>query len=427
MADANQLALLLESVEKWNEWKMAHYFERIELSEANLSGADLSGAILDSAWLKDADLSNAKLNGARLIGAYLKGANLSGATFFEANLIRADFEEAQLRGARFAVGASFVDSKSANLSDVRFDGADLSGADLCGVNLFRARLPRATLTDAHLSDALLIGVNLEGADLSRAVLTRSRISGSNLSRANLQGAVLIEATIVDTKLAGANLCGARIYGTSVWDIEIDEKTKQDGLIISESGSVVTVDNLEIAQFVYLLLNRRKLRDVIDTITSKAVLILGRFSPERKAILDAIAAEVRKHNLLPIIFDFERSTSRDFTETIKILAGMSLFVIADITKPKSVSLELQATVPDYQIPFVPIIEEGEEPFSMFKDLWGKYNWVLPPMKYRSSRLLVQVFKQAILDRAWEKHKELERTRTQEMELLYAEDFLVASKD
>ena len=38
---------------------------------------------------------------------------------------------------------------------------------------------------------------------------------------------------------------------------------------------------------YLLLNNEEIRHVIDTITSKVVLILGRFMPERKAILDAI--------------------------------------------------------------------------------------------------------------------------------------------
>jgi len=427
MANPEHVEILKHGAKEWNEWKMAHFSENIDLSEANLSGADLSHAILDSAWLKDADLSNAKLDGARLIGAYLRGANLSGATLFEANLVRADFEGAKLCGARFADGTSFVAPKSANLSDVRFNGADLSGADLTGVNLFRASLSQATLTDARLADALLIGANLEGADLSGAVLTRSRICDSNLSSANLQRAVMIETTIVGTKLLGADLCGAWTYGVSVWDIETDERTKQDGLIITDSGPVVTVDNLEIAQFVYLLLNRKKLRDVIDTIASKVVLILGRFLPERKAVLEALATEVRKHNLLPIVFDFERSTSRDFTETIKILAGMSLFVIADITKPKSVSLELQATVPDYQIPFVPIIEEGEEPFSMFKDLWGKYEWVLRPVTYKSSHLLVQVFKQAILDRAWEKHKELERKRTQEMGVLSAEDFLLVKNE
>ena len=89
-------------------------------------------------------------------------------------------------------------------------------------------------------------------------------------------------------------------------------------------------------------------------------------------------QLRKHNLLPIIFDFERATSRDFTETIKTLAGMSLFVIADITNPKSAPLELQATIPDYQIPFVPIMQEGETPFSMFADL-TKYPWVLRPSR------------------------------------------------
>ena len=40
---------------------------------------------------------------------------------------------------------------------------------------------------------------------------------------------------------------------------------------------VTVDNIEVAQFIYLLLHNGKIRDVIDTVTSKAVLILGRFT------------------------------------------------------------------------------------------------------------------------------------------------------
>jgi uncharacterized protein YjbI with pentapeptide repeats len=398
-----------------------NYWKEVDLSGANLSETDLSGAILNYAWLKDADCRNAKLDGARLTDAYLQGADLSGATFLEANLIRADLRQAKLIGARFA-DISFVWPKSANLSDVRLEQADLSGADLSGANLFRANLRQARLTNAHLADALLIGANLEGANLSGAILTRSRVGKSNLSMANLKGAVLIEATFVETKLIGADLSGAQTYGISVWDIETNEDTKQDGLIITKSGPVVTVDNLEIAQFIYLLLNRQKLRNAINTITSKAVLILGRFAPERKAVLDAMADELRKHNLVPIIFDFERSTNRDFTETIKVLAGISLFVIADITKPKSSPLELQATVPDYQIPFVPIIQDGEEPFSMFRDLWRKYEWVLQPVKYKSLTILLQVFKQAILDRAWEKHKELERKKMLAIEVLSAEEFL-----
>lgn len=164
-----------------------------------------------------------------------------------------------------------------------------------------------------------------------------------------------------------------------------------------------------AQFIYLLLHNPNIRYVIDTITSKAVLILGRFTEERKVVLDAVADELRIKNFVPIIFDFERSASRDFTETIKTLTSLCLFVIADITNPRSAPLELQATVPDYQIPFVPIIQEGEKPFSMFNDLWVQFNWVLEPVNYPSHHVLRQIFEKAILDRAWRKHQELQNAK------------------
>ena len=37
---------------------------------------------------------------------------------------------------------------------------------------------------------------------------------------------------------------------------------------------ITVDNIEVAQFVYLLLHNEKIRDVIDTIGKKGVLLLA---------------------------------------------------------------------------------------------------------------------------------------------------------
>ena len=98
--------------------------------------------------------------------------------------------------------------------------------------------------------------------------------------------------------------------------------------------MITVDNLEVAQFIYLLLHNENIRQVIDTITSKAVLILGRFTPERKAVLDAIREALRHRNYLPILFDFEAPGSRDFTETISTLAHMARFIIADLTEPSS---------------------------------------------------------------------------------------------
>lgn len=163
---------------------------------------------------------------------------------------------------------------------------------------------------------------------------------------------------------------------------------------------ITVDNIEVAQFVYLLLHNEKIRSVLDTIGKKGVLILGRFTKERKEILDAIRFKLRKLGYVPMMFDFEKPKERDFTETIKTLAGMCRFIIADITNPKSSPLELQATVPDYMIPLVPIIQEGEEPFPMFIDLQKKYSWVLEVLQYDKLDKLVDKMEDAIINPALE---------------------------
>src|SRR5205809_2232623 len=136
-------------------------------------------------------------------------------------------------------------------------------------------------------------------------------------------------------MRNATLTGCSIFGISAWGVEV-EGAIQDSLVITPANEpTITVDNLEVAQFIYLILNNKKIRDVIDTITSKVVLILGRFTLERKAVLDAIREELRKRDYLPILFDFEKPRGRDTDETITLLARMARFVIADISEAKSV--------------------------------------------------------------------------------------------
>src|SRR4029077_11573047 len=103
--------------------------------------------------------------------------------------------------------------------------------------------------------------------------------------------------------------------------------------------------------IYLLLNNQKIRQVIDTITSKVVLILGRFTEERKRVLDAIREELRKHDYIPVLFDFDKPATKDLHETITTLARMSRFVIADITDAKSIPQELVSIVE--QLPSLPV--------------------------------------------------------------------------
>ena len=116
-------------------------------------------------------------------------------------------------------------------------------------------------------------------------------------------------------------------------MKLSEGTKQQDLIITPEGEPeVTVDDIEVAQFVYLLLHNEKIRDVIDTVGKKGVLLLGRFTEGRIAVLDRLREELRKRGYLPIVFNFDKPETKDFTETVRLLAGLSKFVIADITNP-----------------------------------------------------------------------------------------------
>jgi uncharacterized protein YjbI with pentapeptide repeats len=315
------------------------------------------------------------------------------------------------------------DLSGVNLSKANLEGVNLRSVDLSDASFYLANLHGAQLSEANLRNSDLGCTILSNVDLRKADIRWANISESDLSSSDLRGANLAGSNLSETHFENADLTGCQVYAISAWNLKMNENTKQSNLIITRPDeSTITVDDIEVAQFIYLLLNRSKLRNVLNTMTSKAVLLLGRFTPERKQILDGLADELRNHNLLPIIFDFERSTNRDFTETIKILAGLSLFVIVDITKPKSAPQELTAIVPDYQIPFVPIIEEGEEPYSMFVD-FQKYEWVLKPIiQYTTKELLLENFKDLIMERAWQKHLELQRKKTEKFETMSIKEMI-----
>ena len=163
-----------------------------------------------------------------------------------------------------------------------------------------------------------------------------------------------------------------------------EGAKQQNLVVTpQNEPAITVDNIEVAQFVYLLLNNEKIREVIDTIGKKGVLLLGRFTEGRITILERLREKLRGLGYVPMVFNFDKPETKDFTETVRLLASLSKFVIVDITNPQSAPLELQAAVPDYMVPFVPILQKGENPFAMFVDLQNKYDWVLPVIAYPQS--------------------------------------------
>jgi predicted transcriptional regulator len=246
---------------------------------------------------------------------------------------------------------------------------------------------------------------LSKADLRGARLRGTNFTQANLKKANLSEADLTRANLVKTNLKDAVLVNCRIYGISAWNVQLEEAVRLNLTITPTNEPAITIDNLKVAQFIYLLLNNEEIREAINTLTMKVVLILGRFTPERKAILDAIRDELRKQNYLPVLFDFEKPASRDITETISTLAHMARFVIADITDAKSISQELDRIVPDLpSVPVQPLLQMADREYGMFEH-FTRYPWVLPIYHYTDQESLLQSLKASVIDSAEQKAQEL----------------------
>jgi hypothetical protein len=99
----------------------------------------------------------------------------------------------------------------------------------------------------------------------------------------------------------------------------------------------------------------------------------------------------------------------------------------MTNTKSSPLELQAAVPYFRIPFVPIIQKGEEPFSMFNDLYG-CDRVLDLLEYDSVNNLVNRFEKAVIEPALEKRDKLMAEKAEGLRKRYINDYpLIPNKD
>ncbi|MCR9246120.1 MAG: pentapeptide repeat-containing protein [bacterium] len=375
--DVSHLAILDKGVDEWNAWRRDNPNIRPQLVGANLHGANLAGFDLSGANISDWHHST-NLRDATLTGANLQNAEIQSAVLLEANL-----------------------------DDVNAEGAVLRRATLRNASCRNANFRRA-----HLQESELTGTHFEGADFTEAWLAR--------------------AAIYDTYFAGAKLVDCYVAGVSAWDVHMDGAI-QSGLNISRSfsdeeneekpGESITVDDIEVANFVHMVKENAKLQNLLNAGSAKAVLILGRFTPpDRKAVLDELRIKLRAHDLVPMIFDFDRPDDKDYTETVQAMASISRFVVVDLTQPKSTPLEVQALGINFKVPMVPIFDVTKDkfPFAMFENL-QIFPWVLPVLEYQGKDDLIDVLKAAIVDRANQTHEMLSQQKARGLRMISTEAF------
>jgi uncharacterized protein YjbI with pentapeptide repeats len=389
MANPDHVKILRQGAAAWNAWRQ----ERIQALPPHVreNGSALLLRTVTAPDLRGADLSCADLRGADLVAAHLE----------EANLVSANLSAATLYTAR---------ANRANFWNANLTKANLSYAFLTLANLSAAVLNEADLTGSFLSGAILTAAKLRGATLKWTKLNEAHLFETDLTNASLAGAVLAGAVMIRTDLSGADLRGCFVYGVSAWDLKMDADTRQENLIVGPADKPFsTVGNIKLAQFIYLLLDSKEIRDSIDTITSKIVLILGRFSNEQKPILDAIQERLRatRPDYVPIMFDFAQPRYRDTVETVTTLARLARFVVADLTDARSVLQELEAIVPHLpSVAFRFIIKSSQREYGMLDHI-RRYPWVIQDTyEYTDCEEVTRSIEEKIIDPAEAKVRELQ---------------------
>jgi uncharacterized protein YjbI with pentapeptide repeats len=358
MGDPTQIEIFSSGSDRWNAWRDLNP----EVIEPDLSQEAPHVGFCESLLM--AATSKIDLKGstrARFVGVNLSRAQMRWTVFY-----LADFTNATFAGG--------------SLSEATIVDSDLSHANLNGVDLSNANLQRSKFISADLS-----GANLRGCDLTAADL-----SGADLRYADLRGAKLVK-----TNFSNANLTGCRVYGAATWGLNVQGAIQRSIVITEEGGPEITVDDIEIGQFLYLMIDNAQLRRVIDGITSKVVLILGRFTAERKAVLENIRDRIAELGYIAVVFDFETPDNRSTDETIGLLGRMAKFIIADLSDAKSVLQELRSLVPELpNVPIQPIILSSQFLPGMF-DFYKNYSWFLPVSRYENARDIIDGLEAKIL--------------------------------
>ncbi len=387
----------------WNQWRARH----------PQVVPDLRGLWFAGGFARGFNLRRARLDGGRFERADLAGVHLEGASLRDAHLRHAD------------------------LTGVRADGTNLSGADLRGATLAHARFRNATALPGESLGASFIHANLRQADFTGASMPEARLSDADLTQArfdhaNLKGAYFSDTILDRTSLVGADISGAHIFGAFVRGVAIDETTRQDGLFLDvhvvwernraaprsrrrgtnlDAVEFVEVDDIQLAQFHNIVDEWGSVGRLLSATTKRVVLILGRFRPARKRVLDALAEALRRRGKVAVVFDFPSPQDREVSDTVRFIAGMSQFIVVDMTDASSVPLELQATIPDLMVPVLPIVKSGQPVFSMFSDLQRRYFWIQQPVSYDSAKQLVEHVDEAIIVRAQQAADEIRARRAE----------------
>lgn len=287
------------------------------------------------------------------------------------SVIGANFDRCNLRNSEM---------RDREFTRCTFNDTQLHMSDCCYANFLGCTFNDAQMRLLRIGSTSFYDCIISCCDFSYSSAENTKFRNCKISNTKFKNVHFVKADFTESEIFKCN-----VYGISSWDMILDETRQEDIYVMEDEDDLLSVDDIELAQFLYMMIENKNLRRIIDTITSSVVLILGRFTTERKSVLEQIKKIARDKGLIPILFDFNGPESRDVTETVKVLASMSRFVIADLSDAKSIPQELTLIIPTSpSLPVYPIIEESQREYGMY-GFFENYPWVKDISRYNETNI------------------------------------------
>lgn len=289
-----------------------------------------------------------------------------------------------------------------NFIQVRFYGCQFKEVDFFSCD-FRHGIfenceftgPRSSLEECKFQEAEFRNTNFTDTDISKSDFSSCTFINCKFNKVNFYKTSLINAVFNDCEIKDCE-----VFGANVWNITTTRTEQKDLRIpfgIGKRGEArkekITIDDLELANIVFLLSANENFTRLLSEFHSRFVLILGRFG-ENMPRLEAIKKRLREYDYSPIVFDFQSPNALDLIEVIVFLALVSKFIIADLSEPKSVPAELQSILSNIMIPVVPILHKDSSVYGTYS-YTNRYSWILPVLVFENITDLTNRFNKAII--------------------------------
>ena len=344
-------------------------FSYSTISDSILDGATFSHCPMDSVTIEhtsaddvgfeSSDLQRARLRDVDVNGCRFRGGSLRNADLWLARFRNGEFRQTEM-GWLTASGGSF---DSVQFFDTELDGARFLSVGFRGASFENVQLPHSVWSDIKLEDS-----RWRNVDLRHASFFRVNCDGASFENCNVFGLGVCE-------LAG-------------------QLRRESRLLCGEGPDPLLLNDLRFAPFLHELAYEDAFGRVVEALTAKFVLILGRFTDDRKPILDRLRRALRHFGYVPHLVDYDCKQS--WLHVVKTAAMCSRFVIADLTEPRSVPAEVVEILRLRETLIVaPIVQAGYDEPPIFGELRAT-GQLLTKYEYRDADVLIRHLATAVIE-------------------------------